>query len=140
LVQCVLQKQLLARLSNPRSSSTPNAKAEAGTVTPGTQAAGWKGFEDVLQRIKGATVDEVQKGSNAEASASRQTLRGGSGGGCKTTIVVFLGGVTFAEIAALRFMGEQLGDKKKIVIVTTGILSGDAAVEAAMEKRAWGRK
>jgi hypothetical protein len=33
-----------------------------------------------------------------------------------------------------------LGDKKKIVIVTTGILSGDAAVEAAMEKRAWGRK
>jgi hypothetical protein len=109
-------------------------------VTPGTQAAGWKGFEDVLQRIKGATVDEVQKGSNVEASASRQTLRGGSGGGCKTTIVVFLGGVTFAEVAALRFMGEQLGDKKKIVIVTTGILSGDAAVEAAMEKRAWGRK
>ena len=54
--------------------------------------------------------------------------------------MVFLGGVTFAEIAALRFMGEQLGEKKKIVIVTTGILSGDAAVEAAMEKRSWGRK
>ncbi|KAG9904026.1 hypothetical protein KCV02_g15470, partial [Aureobasidium melanogenum] len=69
-----------------------------------------------------------------------QTLRGGAGGGCKTTIVVFLGGVTFAEVAALRFMGEQLGEKKKIVIVTTGMLSGNAAVEAAMEKRAWGRK
>ncbi|KAI4756779.1 Sec1-like protein [Aureobasidium sp. EXF-3400] len=140
LVQCVLQKQLLAKLSNPRSSSTPNANAAVANVTPNTQAAGWKGFEDVLQRIKGATVDEVQKGSSAEASAARQTLRGGNGGGCKTTIVVFLGGVTFAEIAALRFMGEQLGEKKKIVIVTTGILSGNAAVEAAMEKRAWGRK
>lgn len=140
LVQCVLQKQLLAKLSNPRSSSTPNANAATANTTPNTQAAGWKGFEDVLQRIKGATVDEVQKGSSAEASAARQTLRGGSGGGTKTTIVVFLGGVTFAEVAALRFMGEQLGEKKKIVIVTTGLLSGDAAVEAAMEKRAWGRK
>ena len=87
----------------------------------------------------GATVDEVQKGSSAEASQARQTLRGGSGSGRKTTIVFFLGGVTFAEVAALRFMGEQLGEKKKIVIVTTGMLSGDAAVEAAMEKRAWGR-
>ncbi|CAD0039638.1 unnamed protein product [Aureobasidium pullulans] len=126
LVQCVLQKQLLARLSNPRSSSTPNANGGAGNGTPTPQATGWKGFEDVLARIKGAT--------------ARQTLRGGSGSGRKTTIVFFLGGVTFAEIAALRFMGEQLGDKKKIVIATTGILSGDAAVEAAMEKRAFGRK
>ncbi|KAG9759968.1 Sec1-like protein, partial [Aureobasidium melanogenum] len=140
LVQCVLQKQMLARLSNPRSSSTPNVNGATANSTPTTQASGWKGFEDVLARIKGATVDEVQKGSNAEASQARQTLRGGAGGGCKTTIVVFLGGVTFAEVAALRFMGEQLGDKKKIVIVTTGMLSGDAAVEAAMEKRAWGRK
>ncbi|KAK6005686.1 hypothetical protein QM012_007328 [Aureobasidium pullulans] len=140
LVQCVLQKQMLARLSNPRSSSTPNANGATANATPTTQAAGWKGFEDVLARIKGATVDEVQKGSNAEASQARQTLRGGAGAGCKTTIVVFLGGVTFAEVAALRFMGEQLGDKKKIVIVTTGMLSGNAAVEAAMEKRAWGRK
>ncbi|CAC9890944.1 unnamed protein product [Aureobasidium pullulans] len=140
LVQCVLQKQLLARLSNPRSSSTPNANGGAGNGTPTPQATGWKGFEDVLARIKGATVDEVQKGSNAEASQARQTLRGGSGSGRKTTIVFFLGGVTFAEIAALRFMGEQLGDKKKIIIATTGILSGDAAVEAAMEKRAFGRK
>ncbi|CAD0085631.1 unnamed protein product, partial [Aureobasidium mustum] len=140
LVQCVLQKQMLARLSNPRSSSTPNVNGATGNVTPTTQAAGWKGFEDVLARIKGATVDEVQKGSNAEASQARQTLRGGAAGGCKTTIVVFLGGVTFAEVAALRFMGEQLGEKKKIVIVTTGMLSGNATVEAAMEKRAWGRK
>ncbi|KAG9582137.1 Sec1-like protein, partial [Aureobasidium melanogenum] len=140
LVQCVLQKQMLARLSNPRSSSTPNANGATANVTPTTQASGWKGFEDVLARIKGATVDEVQKGSNAEASQARQTLREGAGGGCKTTIVVFLGGVTFAEVAALRFMGEQLGEKKKIVIVTTGMLSGNAAVEAAMEKRAWGRK
>lgn len=140
LVQCVLQKQMLARLSNPRSSSTPNANGATANVTPTTQALGWKGFEDVLARIKGATVDEVQKGSNSEASQARQTLRGGAGGGCKTTIVVFLGGVTFAEVAALRFMGEQLGEKKKIVIVTTGMLSGNAAVEAAMEKRAWGRK
>ncbi|KAI5237854.1 Sec1-like protein [Aureobasidium subglaciale] len=142
LVQCVLQKQMLVRLANPRSVSTGNAAngGGAGGAPATAQAAGWKGFEDILARVKGATVDEVQKGSSGEASQARQTLRGRSGGGRKTTIVFFLGGVTFAEVAALRFMGEQLGDKKKIVIATTGILSGNAAVEAAMEKRAWGRK
>jgi hypothetical protein len=153
LVQCVLQKTLLARLSNPRSSSTPNVSRDGSNSnnnngnggsgvnnTTGPQAAGWKGFEDVLGRIKGATVDEVQKASSAEASQARQTLRGGSGDGRKTTLVFFLGGVTFAEVAALRFMGEQLGEKKKIVIATTGILSGDAAVEAVMEKRTFGVK
>lgn len=138
LVQCVLQKQQLARLSNPRSSS--NANLAKDTSTPAAQAQGWKGFEDVLNRIKGATVDEVQKGSSPEASSARQTLRGGAGGGRKTTIVFFLGGVTFAEVAALRFLGEQLGEKRKIVIGTTGILSGDGAVGAAMEKRTFGGK
>lgn len=143
LVQCVLQKSYLAGLSNPRSTRDTSG---SGTNTPQpqaqSQAQGWKGFEDVLARIKGATVDEVQKGADADASQARQVLRGGSAGSgaAKTTIVFFLGGVTFAEIAALRLLGKQLGEKRNILIATTSIVGGNGVVDAATEKKGFGGK
>ena len=130
LVQAILQKSYLQNLINP---------PRAGAAAPPSSGSGWKGFEDVLSRIKGATVDIVQKGSDADASQARRTLRG-SKEGPKTTIVFFVGGVTFAEIAALRFVGKQIeeGSGKKLVIGTTGIISGKRAVDVAVEKGSFG--
>ena len=127
LVQCILQKTYLYNLVNAKStSSTPT-----GT--------GWKGFEDAVSRIRGATVDVTQKGSGADASHARKTLRG-SKEGPKVTVVFFLGGVTYAEIAALRFVSGQLQESsgRSIVIATTSIIGGDKAVSAAIEKRKFG--
>lgn len=130
LVQAVLQKSHLHNLANPPKPGAPSS-APSGT--------GWKGFEDVLSRIRGATVDVTQKGSDADASAARKTLRG-SKEGPKTTVVFFLGGVTFAEIAALRFVGQQIGEAtgRRLVIGTTSIISGDRAMGVAEEKRKFG--
>ena len=127
LVQCILQKSHLYSLINPKSASS----APTGT--------GWKGFEDILARMRGATVDVTQKGSDADASHARKTLRG-SKEGPKVSIVFFLGGVTYAEIAALRFVSEKLQESsgRRIVIGTTSIISGDRAVGAAVEKRNFG--
>jgi hypothetical protein len=127
LVQCILQKSYLYNLVNPKSLSA----APAGT--------GWKGFEDTVSRIRGATVDVAQKGSDADASHARKTLRG-SKEGPKVSIVFFLGGVTYAEIAALRFMSEQLQESsgRRLVIGTTSIISGEKAIGAALEKRKFG--
>ncbi|KXS96872.1 hypothetical protein AC578_6216 [Pseudocercospora eumusae] len=121
LVQTILQKSHLQNLVN------------AGKAVPGT---GWKGFEDTLSRIRGATVDVSQKGSDADASHARKTLRG-SKEGPKTTVVFYLGGVTYAEIAALRFVSAQLekSSGRKLVIATTNIISGKRAVDVAIEKR-----
>lgn len=126
LVQAILQKPALHQLVNPKNA----ASAPGGT--------GWKGFEDVLARIRGATVDVMQKGSDADASHARKTLRG-SKEGPKVTVVFFLGGVTYAEIAALRFVSEQLerSSGRKIVIGTTSVLNGKKAVDVAVEKRAF---
>ena len=127
LVQCILQKSYLYNLVNAKSmSSTPT-----GT--------GWKGFEDTISYIRGATVDVTQKGSDADASHARKTLRG-SKEGPKVSIVFFLGGVTYAEIAALRFMSGQLQESsgRRLVIGTTSIISGDRAVGAAVEMRKFG--
>lgn len=148
LVQCVLQKQYLAQLSNPKSTAAStktntntNGNGDSSTISSASVAAGWKGFEDVLGRIKGTTVDETQKGSDAEASQARQVLRGGAAGGgtgTKTTLVFFLGGVTFAEVAALRFLGSQLGERRGLVVATTGMLGGKSAVEALVAKKGFG--
>ncbi|KAK1060851.1 Vacuolar protein-sorting-associated protein 33 [Friedmanniomyces endolithicus] len=135
LVQAVLQKGYLLNLVNP-----PRAGGGAAAAGPGVNGSGWKGFEDVLARIKGATVDVVQKGNDADASQARKTLRGNKEGP-KTNLVFFLGGVTFAEIAALRLVGKQLeaaGGGRKLIIGTTGVISGGRAVDVAIEKGVFG--
>ncbi|TKA76321.1 hypothetical protein B0A55_04205 [Friedmanniomyces simplex] len=136
LVQAVLQKGYLQNLVNP-----PRAGAAAAAPAANGNGSGWKGFEDVLARIKGATVDVVQKGNDADASQARKTLRGNKEGP-KMSLVFFLGGVTFAEIAALRFVGKQLevadGGGRKLVIATTGVISGGRAVGVAIEKEEFG--
>jgi hypothetical protein len=130
LVQAVLQKSHIHDLANPPKPGAPSS-APSGT--------GWKGFEDVVARIRGATVDVTQKGSDADASAARKTLRGNKEGP-KTTIVFFLGGVTFAEVAALRFVSQQIGEAtgRRLVIGTTSIITGDRAMDVAEEKRKFG--
>lgn len=128
LVQAALQKSTLQALANPSTKSSPSS----GGV-------GWKGFEDVLARIRGATVDVVQKGADADASAARKTLRG-SKEGPRTTLVFFLGGVTWAEIAALRFVGQGIGEAsgRRLVIGATSVVNGDKVVGAAEEGRRFG--
>jgi hypothetical protein len=128
LVQCILQKAHLHQLTNP--------KAASASAAPG--GTGWKGFEEAISRIRGATVDVTQKGSDADASHARKTLRSHQEGP-KVSLVFFLGGVTYAEIAALRFVSRQLEESggRKLVIATTGVVSGKKAVDVAVEKRSF---
>lgn len=46
-----------------------------------------------------------------------------------TTVVFFLGGCTYTEIAALRWVGRQ-NKGRKFLIATTGIVSGKSMVES----------
>ncbi|WPH02440.1 Vacuolar protein sorting-associated protein 33A [Acrodontium crateriforme] len=138
LVQCILQKSALqpSNASSGRPGAAATSAATPDSRTSGT--TGWKPFEDAVSRIKGATVDVVQKGADADASHARQTLRSTvAREGPRVSIVFFLGGVTYAEIAALRFVSEQLerSSGRTLVIATTGIVSGRRAINVAVEKR-----
>ncbi|OTA69295.1 Sec1-like protein [Hypoxylon sp. EC38] len=97
LVQCILQKQYL--LSITRGS----AGAGAGTAA-GSGAQGWRGFDEAVKHARGQTFDELQKGED-KAVKARALLSGG--GDKKTVFVVFVGGITFTEIAALRFIAKK---------------------------------
>lgn len=47
----------------------------------------------------------------------------------KKILVYFIGGVTFAEIAAIRFLNNLFADKKlKFIIATTSIITGNRSV------------
>lgn len=137
LVQCILQKQRLASFLG---------KAASGTVAPAagiasTAAQGWKPFEDSVKQVRGATFDEVQAGEERAARARQILSGGGVGDGGKTVVVFFLGGICRAEVAALRFVARQLkeeGPGRKLLMCTTGVITGDSMVSAAIEGRSWG--
>ena len=147
LVQCILQKQYLLALIKSGAPSAPNAPPGATpTNLHGVSSAahGWQGFEDALKYVKGETFNKVQKGEEA-ATKARTVLAGGTGtgtgtGGKKTVVVMFLGGITFTEIAALRFVAEREKERRRILICTTGILSGGRMMDVAIEKGSFGGK
>ena len=122
LVQCILQKQYMQTLHKSPLPLTP-------------ASTGWTGFEDILKSAKGPTFNIVQKATDEKASKAKAALTGS--GGSKTIFVMFLGGITFTEVAALRFIGRKLieaGQRKKIVMCTTGIVSGRSILEGVIEK------
>jgi vacuolar protein sorting-associated protein 33A len=128
LVQCILQKQYLASLTASRGAATAASSATQG----------WRPFEDTVKQVRGTTFDEAQTGEE-KAVRARQMLNGsGHADGGKTVIVFYLGGICRAEIAALRFLAQQLkeeGRGRRLLICTTSVISGDAMVEAAVEHR-----
>ncbi|KAK4162101.1 Sec1-like protein [Cladorrhinum sp. PSN259] len=127
LVQCVLQKQYL--LSITRGNGVAGAVGAAGSG-----AHGWRGFDDAVKHARGQTFDEVQKGED-KAVKARALLSGG--GDKKTVFVVFVGGISFSEIAALRFIAKQEEERRNIIICTTSIISGNRMMEAAVEKESF---
>lgn len=90
LVQCILQKQYLLTFT------------KGNGVTSGSQ--GWRGFDEAVKHVRGQTFDILQKGEDKAVKA--RALLSGSGNR-KTVFVVFVGGITFTEIAALRFIARK---------------------------------
>lgn len=125
LVQCIIQKPYITSFTSPNSAGTSSAH-------------GWTPFEDLLRNVKGETFNKVQKGDEVVLKA-RHMLTGQ--GGKKTVLVMFLGGITFTEIAALRFVSRQEEEhgRRRLVILTTGVVSGERIVDVARERRDFGR-
>jgi vacuolar protein sorting-associated protein 33A len=122
IVQCILQKQYLQVLHKSPLPLTPSS-------------TGWTGFEDILKSAKGPTFNIVQRPDDEKAAKAKAALTGTSS--WKTVFVMFLGGITFAEIAALRFVAKRMeaaGQRRKIMICTTGIVSGRSVMDGVIEK------
>jgi hypothetical protein len=132
LVQSIVQKHTLANIVKPPSN--PGQAAQANPLAQGLRL-----FEDASKYVKGATFDETQKGEE-KAVKARNLLNGSHNDAGKTVVVFFLGGVTRAEIAALRFVGDKLkevggeGRGSRIVICATNVIRGESLLDGAIEK------
>jgi len=92
--------------------------------------SGWRSIEELLKLLPGPHLDlkrggstfdsslEVQPGSGAQQSIDRVGHR-------SLVLVVFIGGVTFAEIAALRFLSAQEGMGYDFLVATTKVVNGN---------------
>lgn len=161
IVQTILQKQYLAALTanasntaRTKGSSLAPAVAAAARIPSDIAQEGWgkELFEGVVGRyVKGAVVDIVQSPLEGDkAGHVRNNLMshggGGSGAKAKTTVIFFLGGVTYAEVAAVRLIAQQFaqgaeeglasgdpsGGAKQLLIITTSMLRGDTVVSTAI--------
>ncbi|XP_027432729.1 vacuolar protein sorting-associated protein 33A isoform X2 [Callorhinus ursinus] len=88
---------------------------------------GWRSIEEVLRILPGPHFEERQPLPTG-LQKKRQP------GENRVTLIFFLGGVTFAEIAALRFLSQLEDGGTEYVIATTKLMNGATWIESLMEK------
>lgn len=84
-----------------------------GKGSGGAGGGGWRGSEDILKLLPGASFDikqTVEYGAETNAAMARAKRHGLQHG--KTTIVFFLGGCTHTEVSAVRFLAQHDEGKK----------------------------
>nr|XP_034919197.1 vacuolar protein-sorting-associated protein 33 homolog isoform X2 [Populus alba] len=98
-------------------------------------------MEETLKLLPGPH-SEMKRGGFS-SSSSFDTLHGASAavdrvadGRRSLVLVVFIGGVTFAEISALRFLSAQEAMAYDMIIGTTKIVNGNTLTQTYMEKLA----
>jgi len=96
---------------------------------------GWKSREDLLRLLSGPTVEESQslsKAANAARARAQTIPMPATASRNGVTLVFYIGGITFTEIAALRWLSEQ-NHYGEIVIATTKLINGNTLLSAAIE-------
>ena len=90
----------------------------------GAQVVGWKSIDEVMRTLPGAVFEEHQHLEDAAKPGKAYHQDN-----LPVTVVCFIGGCTYTEIAALRFTSQRLR-RRKFLIVTTGILNGNTIMDA----------
>uniref|UniRef100_A0A8C9Z781 VPS33B late endosome and lysosome associated n=1 Tax=Sander lucioperca TaxID=283035 RepID=A0A8C9Z781_SANLU len=82
---------------------------------------GWTGLEEVTRLLNGHEFAVTGYGADSKAKNDAQRI----------ILVMFLGGCTFSEISALRFLGRERGCK--FIVVTTAITNSSRLIEALLD-------
>ncbi|XP_043702647.1 vacuolar protein-sorting-associated protein 33 homolog isoform X4 [Telopea speciosissima] len=95
--------------------------------------SGWRPIEEILKLLPGPHLESKRGGySSSSIDAIPSTLGNVdkvAHGQRSLVLVVFIGGVTFAEISALRFLSSQEGMAYDLIIGTTKMVNGHSLVE-----------
>lgn len=93
------------------------------------QKEGFFGMEEITKNLPGGVYADVKlktpgKGGKAASNTPGRAAR--------VVLVYFLGGCSYSEISALRFLGKQTG--YRFIVATTSIFTGSSLLETVMEK------
>uniref|UniRef100_A0A7N6AM49 VPS33A core subunit of CORVET and HOPS complexes n=1 Tax=Anabas testudineus TaxID=64144 RepID=A0A7N6AM49_ANATE len=88
---------------------------------------GWRSIEEVLKMLPGPHFEERQQ---LPAGLHKKRQQGEN----RTTLVFFLGGVTYAEIAALRFLSQMEDSGMEYIIATTKLINGTTWIKSLMDR------
>lgn len=145
IVQAAIDKDAINTLAkNRRTSANFTQGAIVSNFTSsGTggkihwRATGWKGAESILKNIPGPRVDEVQHDEVFVREGKLRKILSRNASGLTANgfnkkaniLVLYIGGITYAEVSALRFLSQK-SDYYNIIIATTGLISGNKIVQA----------
>ena len=125
--------QLVPRLSDQYDLNEPTDMGYvfSGAYTPIScrvvesvlRHLGWLGLEEVTRYMPGGV----------SARTAREGAAAGGGGGLKTVLVFFVGGCTYSEVSALRFLGSRM--KIRFVIATTNVVRAESFISANFHNR-----
>lgn len=97
------------------------------------KAGGWKSKDDVMKLIPGPTVEEYQSSGGSRISQDKsipsfklKTDFFEAKNEKMKTLVFFVGGITYTEVAALRWMSQQEEQYGDIIVATTNFINGDS--------------
>ncbi|KAJ2725083.1 Vacuolar protein-sorting-associated protein 33 [Coemansia sp. Benny D115] len=117
---------------NHHQSSVYGGSSSAGGVK-----SGWNGWEDVLNEVAGETVDILQQsrpgGGSSDDLTTQDDIVRRLGEKAPATLVVFLGGCTYTEVAALRLMSQQHGHR--YIAATTQIINGNTLLDPFIQHK-----
>jgi len=102
---------------------------------------GWKNKDEALKELPGRLVDVTQYDPPEDLATAVKRTPGSSLGGLAadisgsnarkpTLIVMFVGGVTYMEIAALRFLSKRPSFPYHIICVTTKVINGSTLLRS----------
>lgn len=96
---------------------------------------GWRSITEVLNLLPGKTREEVQQipGWLRKRRSSGSSVHSSGESDQKVTLVFFLGGVTFAEISALRFLSQMEDGPAEYVIATTKLMNGTTWIQSVSD-------
>jgi len=100
---------------------------ESQPLPPGVQ-------EGSMHQIEEWSPNSTPGGPSTTASTTgASAVAGGNAQKPIATLVFFLGGVTFTEISALRFLGQHSDPRRDFIIATTKLINGDSFLTGLME-------
>lgn len=94
---------------------------------------GWQSLNDVLTCLPGPTFEDYQMQTGTSGRRTSLTSEISQSDVPRVILVFFIGGCTFAEVSALRFLAQQEDTNVEFIVATTKLINKNTFLESFME-------